>query len=101
MTSWEGYLRSLQGSFMIAAVLLVAMLLAYLFSRWLIRQAAPSEISARESRSRINRITVILMMLVVTGLGFRMATIAAINVMPRSDIDRTGVYNQMNDNLKR
>lgn len=92
----EGFLRSLQANGLIFVGFLVALALAYLFARWFIKHQAPDDEVAQTARVWTNFVTTSLVIVAVVVLSWRAFEMASINRMPRADVDRTGVYEQMN-----
>jgi len=98
----EGFLRGLQAEIaaLIGAVILI--LIVLLLARWLINQRAANRdvFDATSARSLANKIAGIVFLLVLVGFAVNAATYAS-NVVPRSDLDGSSIYRDMDSNIKR
>jgi hypothetical protein len=97
--SWEGFFRSLQGDLLSFAGFLLFVFVASLVIRWAItkgqRDNAFDASQARAVRRWAGRTATALVLIGVVALIWRAALLASINDIPRADVDRSGVYEQM------
>lgn len=85
---WEGFLRSLQGDLMVAIGALVLIGILYL----LLLRFAPAD----RARNGIHRGAALLVLFVLVVVAWRAFSVGAANRTPRQDVDKSGVYDQMN-----
>ena len=85
---WEGFARSLQGDLMAAGGFLVIIGILYLF---LSRLAQNDEVKKQFMMG-----VAALVLLVLAAVMWRAVSMGAVNRMPRQDVDKSGVYDQMN-----
>ena len=95
---FEGFLRSLQGDFMTTMLALFAIGIAY----WLFRvglKQAPTETSelAVDLSKTVNRVCFILITLIVVLFVGRAMSAGFSNRLPRQDVDKGPVYEQMDN----
>jgi hypothetical protein len=95
--NWEGLARALQGEFTAYIGLLALALIALVYAR----KAGTASLAAAEAkaaRQMATRVFLTVAILATAALGWRVATYASINRMPRADADKSGVYDQMKQN---
>jgi hypothetical protein len=101
---FEGLLRGLQGDLMLWAGFIVIAVTALLLARRSItasqRDGILNTSDAHSWRRNVTRLFAIACALSVLALGWRVATVAAINRMPRADAGKTQVYEQMKKNAE-
>jgi hypothetical protein len=97
--AWEGFFRSLQGDLMSFVGSLVLVLVALVLVRWAIKKLRDDNglaaTKAQAARNWAGRIAMALALVAVAAVMWRAASFASINRTPRADIDRSGVYEQM------
>jgi hypothetical protein len=105
MLSTEGMLRALQPDVMTFTATIGGAFLILLLARYIIgysqsRGAFTQEI-AQSQRKTATALFGVVVLIATAFLGWRFATFAAINRLPRADADKSGVYEQMQKNIKR
>lgn len=97
-----GLLRALQGDVMAAAAMITVAILAMIVARRAIGPngwvALDDPLAITKARATVTRITGLAIALTLAALAMRVATVTAVNRMPRADADPSGVYRQMKDN---
>jgi hypothetical protein len=94
-----GFLRSLQGDIMAILASFVVLLCVYAVIAALVkRSVAESDVVGVIRNAR--RVIGLIAALILLGFVSRAAEMAATNRMPREDADKSGVYDQMDDNLR-
>ena len=98
--AWEGFSRSLQGDLTSFVGFIIFVLVALLVVRWSTNRmqgvGGISEVDARMLRSVAGTVAKGLVLVAIVFVGWRAVSVASINRMPRADVDRSGVYEQMN-----
>jgi hypothetical protein len=99
-----GLLRTLQGDIMVWSGFILLALVCWFFARRMITASASDgsldAAAAISARRTARTIFATACALSVLALGWRAATVAAINRMPRADADRSGVYERMKNNIE-
>jgi cytochrome bd-type quinol oxidase subunit 2 len=96
--AWDGFFRSLQGDFMSLAGLLVLIAVALLVGHWLLKWSLGNGVNDEEARAArlwAGRIATIVTLCAVGVVVWRAVSLASVNRMPRADLDRSEVYQQM------
>lgn len=96
----QGFLQGLHGSMFGLIGSLVAIVVILLFTHWVISKSADSGSEVATARSWANRIFGVIALLVILGFGVNAATYAT-NIIPRSTLDRSSIYEDMNENVER
>lgn len=80
-------------------IFLIVMCLLYAVVRYVITSASEDEIDTAAAKKTLNRI--FLVILIVSAVGFVLTTLGrtANNRLPREDVDKSGVYSQMDSHL--
>jgi len=97
--AWEGFFRALQGDLLSFAGFLIFVFVAFLTVRWAIRRGESGNglnaSQAQAARRWAGRLATALVLISVVAAIWRAAMFASINDIPRADVDRSGVYEQM------
>jgi hypothetical protein len=105
MLSTEGLLRAIQPEVMTFTATIATSLLILILTRRLVANAETRAVLTRQdgqrTRQTINAVFGAVCVVATAALGLRIASFAAINRLPRADADGTGVYEQMQKNVKR
>jgi len=103
--AWEGFFRALQGDFRSLVGWLLSVLAAWLVIRWLIGKARQNGWNTGRDeqfpRTAANRVALIVTCVVAAGFVWRAVSVTSVNRMPRADLDKTGVYQQMDTNIQK
>jgi hypothetical protein len=94
----DGFFRSLQGDFMWLVGFLVLSAVALFIGRRLITWSIINGVSDRDARAArvwATRVATIVTLCAVGVVVWRAVSIAAVNRVPRADLDRSEVYQQM------
>lgn len=98
-----GFLQGLQADLMglIAALVIISVVIGVI--HYFIRNAAKDSSDkelANDFLKWVDRIGLLVIVLTVIGFGIH-AAVYATNSIPRSDLDKSGVYEQMDSNIKK
>jgi cell division protein FtsX len=102
--AWEGFFRALQGDIMSLVGGLLFVLAAWLMVRWLIGKARRDDLDTAHGRlplTTANRVALIVAAVIVGGFVWRAISVTSVNRMPRADLDKSGVYQQMDSNIQK
>lgn len=92
---WEGFLRSLSSDIFVGVGSLFVVAILYLIVSIIVRKSANSSEESRDTMVVARVIAVVLVVSVVLILFGRAASVAFANRVPRQDIDKSPVYEQM------
>lgn len=95
--AWEGLFRALQASGMTYISGLIVVAVIFFLARWFIRRNAGD--STQQAHYWLNRGTVVVVLVMTLSLSWYVVSFVTANRLPRADIDRTRVYDQMNSHL--
>jgi hypothetical protein len=96
---WAGFLRTLQGDVTGMAVSLIVLIAVLLGARAFVRQRSGGPDSRQAALARTNRSVAVLALLFVGGFVLHAALMTSSNRIPRSDVNKSGVYDQMDSHL--
>ena len=96
--AWDGFFRSLQGDFMSLVGFLVLIAVALVIGHRVIAWSLGNGVNDREARAArlwATRVAAIVTMCAVGIVVWRAVSLAAVNRVPRADLNRSEVYQQM------
>jgi hypothetical protein len=96
--AWDGFFRSLQGDFMSLAAFLILVAVALFIGHRVIKWSLGNGVKDREARTArlwAGRLAAIVTLCAVGLVVWRAASLASVNRVPRADLDRSEVYQQM------
>lgn len=96
---WEGFFRALQGDITGLVLSLIFLVAILLVARAAIRRLDGRPDLRRSALLWTNRAAAALVMVCVGGFVLHAALVASANRIPRSDVDKSGVYKQMDSHL--
>ena len=101
---WEGFARALQGDAMLllgglVLLVVVSLLINRAFNLSAERQGVTAD-KVKEMRWWKRKIITVLIVLAIVSFGWRITTFALANRIPRADVDKSGVYEKMDSNIK-
>lgn len=101
---WEGFLRAMQGEIMALVGFIIFLLFIGWIVAWLTKRAVEERKSTSEEmqeilkwRGKIIKLLIIISLLI---FGWQAVTFIAANRIPRADVDKSSVYDQMDSNIK-
>lgn len=95
---WVGFLRALQGDFTALVLTLIVATLLFFLARGVLRGAFAG-LERRWGSGIFGRLFAIALALIVAGFLLHAVLVASANRIPRSDVDSSGVYQQMDSHL--
>ena len=99
---WEGFFRAMQGDITGVVAVIVCSITTLIVYRTFLKGSRLLDDSVK---ARARKWSTILVCFVIAFalfcLGWKMVTVAASNRMPRSDVDKSGVYQQMDSASER
>ena len=96
--AWDGFLRSLQGDFMSLAGFLILIAVALVIGHRMIGWSLGNGVNERDARTArlwAGRVAAIVTLCAVGVVVWRAVSLASVNRVPRADLDRSEVYQQM------
>ena len=95
---WVGFMRSLQGDFTSMALAIIGFTIVFFIARAVMKDAFAG-FQQRWGRQILGRIFGAVIILIIGGFVLRAALVASYNRIPRSDVNASGVYQQMDSHL--
>jgi NADH:ubiquinone oxidoreductase subunit 6 (subunit J) len=93
---WEGFFRAFQGEITGVVFLIIISIFVLIVFRLFLKVTHILNDSEKETARKWSAITmIIIVVLSLVGLVCEMSMFASSNRMPRSDVDKSGVYEQM------
>lgn len=93
---WEGFFRAIQGDLWGSASVIVFMVFAYVVIRFLVNK---TDLFGNREKASVRKWStvglLVIIGIVLVSLFWRIASVASVNRVPRSDADKSGVYQQM------
>ena len=99
---WEGFARSLQTNITTIVILAIIAYIAYRIAIWFINETYNAEATAEELQRVLSLAKKTLFgayALLAAGFVMNAVLVAATNRIPRSDVDKSGVYQQIDSHL--
>jgi hypothetical protein len=96
--AWDGFFRSLQGDFISLAGFLILIAVALFIGHRVIKWSLGSGINDQEARAArlwAGRVAAIVTLCAVGVVVWRAVSLASVNRVPRAELDRSEVYQQM------
>lgn len=102
---WEGLLRALQGDIMALIGFIVILLVVGWIVGQMVKQSAGAGKEMDDDAKNVlkwrKKIIICLILLASFLFAWRAVTFISANRIPRADVDKSSVYDQMNLNIKR
>ena len=93
---WEGFFRAMQGDITGVVAVIVCSITTLIVYRTFLKgtRLLDDSVKAR-ARKLSSNIAYFVILIALFYLGWKIVTVTASNRMPRSDVDKSGVYQQM------
>lgn len=93
---WEGFFRTMQRDITGVVFLIVGTIFGlFVFRLWLKATRLLDDSQKQSARKRSAILLCVITVLSLVGLAWKMAVVASTNRLPRADVDKSGVYQQM------
>lgn len=96
---WVDFIRVLQVHITTVVLLFVLIAIVYVLLMLIVKRSDLPSNRRRTIKTGVRRVVGVLSLLITIGFVVNAAVVASVNRVPRSDIDKSGVYQQIDSHL--